>query len=85
MPLSFLIYVMSKKDLLIIMIANLISADTCISEEACVESEKGLRSLKENIKDFELNKEDEKLMLEKIDNGIKIVQRDAEDYQNKKK
>lgn len=67
------------------MIANLISADTCISEEACIESEKSLQSLKENIKDFELNKEDEKLMLEKIENGINIVQRDAQDFRCRKK
>lgn len=67
------------------MIANLISADTCISEEACIESEKSLQNLKESIEDFELNKEDEKLMLEKIDNGIDIVKRDAQDFRCKKK
>ena len=67
------------------MIANLISADTCISEEACIESEKSLQTLKENIKDFELSKEDEKLMLEKINNGSDIVQRDAQDFRCKKK
>lgn len=76
---------MSKKEILIIMIANLISADTCISEEACMESEKSLQTLKENIKDFELSKKDEKLMLEKINNGIDIVQRDAQDFRCKKK
>ncbi len=76
---------MSKKEILIIMIANLISADTCISEEACMESEKGLQNLKESIKDFELSKEDEKLMLERINNGIDIVRRDAQDFQCKKK
>ena len=75
---------MSKKDVLIIMIANLISADTCTSEEACMESEKSLQNLKENIKDFELSKEDEKLMLERIDNGIDIVKRDAQDFRCKK-
>lgn len=48
------------------MIANLISADTCISEEACIESEKSLQNLRESIEDFELNKEDEKLMLERL-------------------
>ena len=67
------------------MIANLISADTCISEETCVESEKGLQNLKESIKDFELSKEDEKLMLGKIDNGIDIVRRDAQDFRCKKR
>lgn len=67
------------------MIANLISADTCISEEACMESEKGLQNLKESIKDFELNEEEEKLMLEKIDNGINIVRRDAQDFRCKKR
>lgn len=67
------------------MIANLISADTCISEEACIESEKSLQNLKESIEDFELNKEDEKLMLEKIDNGIDIVKRDAQDFRCKKR
>lgn len=76
---------MNKKDVLIIMIANLISADTCISEEACVESEKSLQNLKENIKDFELSKEDEKFMLGKIDNGIDIVRRDAQDFRCKKR
>jgi len=76
---------MNKKDILIIMIANLISADTCISEETCMESEKGLQNLKESIKDFELSKEDEKLMLEKIDNGIDIVRRDAQDFRCKKR
>ena len=76
---------MNKKDVLIIMIANLISADICISEEACMESEKSLQNLKENIKDFELNKEDEKLMLERIDNGIDIVRRDAQDFRCKKR
>lgn len=67
------------------MIANLISADTCISEEACIESEKSLQNLRESIEDFELNKEDEKLMLEKIDNGIDIVKRDAQDFRCKKR
>ena len=76
---------MNKRDILIVMIANLISADTCTSEEACIESEKSLQSLKENIKDFELNKEDEKLMLEKIENGINIVQKDAQDFRCRKK
>lgn len=76
---------MNKKDVLIIMIANLISADTCISEEACIESEKSLQNLRESIEDFELNKEDEKLMLEKIDNGIDIVKRDAQDFRCKKR
>jgi hypothetical protein len=76
---------MSKKEILIIMIANLISADTCISEEACIKSEESLRTLKDNIKDFELNKEDEKLMLEKINNGIDIIQRDIQDFQCRKK
>jgi hypothetical protein len=76
---------MNKKDILIIMIANLISADTCISEETCMESEKGLQNLKESIKDFELSKEDEKLILEKIDNGIDIVRRDAQDFRCKKR
>ena len=75
---------MSKKDVLIIMIANLISAETCISEEACIESEKNLNFLKEHIKDFELEEKDEKLMLEKIDNGINIVKRDAQDFRCKK-
>lgn len=76
---------MSKKEILIIMIANLISADTCISEEACMESEKGLQNLKESIKDFELSGEDEKLMLERINNGIDIVRRDAQDFRCKKR
>lgn len=67
------------------MIANLISADTCISEEACMESEKGLQNLKESIKDFELSEEDEKLMLERINNGIDIVKRDAQDLRCKKR
>lgn len=76
---------MSKKEILIIMIANLISADTCISEEACMESEKGLQNLKESIKDFELSGEDEKLMLERINNSIDIVRRDAQDFRCKKR
>lgn len=76
---------MSKKDVLIMMIANLISADTCISEEACMESEKSLQNLRENIKDFELSREDEKLMLKKIDNGIDIVRQDAQDFRCKKR
>lgn len=67
------------------MIANLISADTCISEEACMESEKSLQNLRESIKDFELSKEDEKLMLERINNGIDIVKRDAQDLRCKKR
>lgn len=76
---------MSKKDVLIMMIANLVSADTCISEEACMESEKSLQNLRENIKDFELSREDEKLMLKKIDNGIDIVRQDAQDFRCKKR
>ena len=76
---------MSKKDVLIMMIANLISADTCISEEACMESEKSLQNLRENIKDFELSREDKKLMLKKIDNGIDIVRQDAQDFRCKKR
>ena len=76
---------MNKKDILIIMIANLISADTCISEETCMESEKSLQNLKESIKDFELSEEDEKLMLERINNGIDIVRRDAQNFQCKKR
>lgn len=76
---------MNKKEILIIMIANLISADTCISEEACMESEKSLQNLRESIKDFELSKEDEKLMLERINNGIDIVKRDAQDLRCKKR
>ena len=76
---------MNKKEILIVIIASLISADTCISEEACMESENSLQNLKENIKDFELSEEDEKLMLERIDNGIDIVRRDAQDFRCKKR
>ena len=75
---------MNKKEALYFMLASLISAETCVSEEACMESEKSLEILRESLDEFGLDEAEKKLILEKIDNGINIVRRDAEEFRNKK-
>lgn len=75
-------YTETEQTLFAMLYVSLISSDTCIDEESCLENLENLRNLEEGLKEANVPEDFKINFSDKITMGISIVERDLKDIRD---